>query len=75
LGFKLIKNYLIKFKVNNEILPSQFNENRLQILHTFESNLDLTQGQLKQILGVSLGKAQMDSVLVKMGNLSHNPKK
>lgn len=61
--------------------PSHINEVHLQVLCAIESNPDLTQRQLAQVLGVSLGKAHycmkamMDKGLVKMGNFSHNQKK
>jgi EPS-associated MarR family transcriptional regulator len=52
----------------------------LQILRTIEAQPELTQRQLAEELGVSLGKAH-DCIkaliikgLVKMGNFSHNPK-
>ena len=56
-------------------------EIHLQVLRAIESNSGLTQRQLAQVLGVSLGKAHycmkalMDKGLVKMGNFSHNQKK
>jgi EPS-associated MarR family transcriptional regulator len=55
-------------------------EVHLQVLRAIESNPGLTQRQLAQILGVSLGKAHssikglVDKGLVKMGNFSHNQK-
>ena len=61
--------------------PFSLNETHLQVLRTIESNQSLTQRQLAQVLGVSLGKAHycmkalMDKGLVKMGNFSHNQKK
>ena len=60
---------------------SPINEIHLQVLRTIESNPSLTQRQLAQVLGVSLGKAHycmkalIDKGLVKMGNFSHNQKK
>ena len=53
----------------------------LQVLRTIEARPDLTQRQLAEELGVSLGKAHycikalIDKGLVKMGNFSHNQKK
>ncbi len=61
--------------------PSHINEIHLQVLRAIESNPGLTQRQLAQALGVSLGKAHycmkalIDKGLVKMGNFSHNQKK
>ena len=61
--------------------PSRNNEIQLQVLRAVESNPGLTQRQLAQVLGVSLGKAHycmkalIDKGLVKMGNFSHNQKK
>jgi EPS-associated MarR family transcriptional regulator len=61
--------------------PSRINEIHLQVLRAVESYPGLTQRQLAQELGVSLGKAHycikalIDKGLVKMGNFSHNQKK
>ena len=50
-------------------------------MRTIEARPDLTQRQLAEELGVSLGKAHycikalIDKGLVKMGNFSHNQKK
>ncbi len=61
--------------------PSHIIEIHLQVLRAIESNPSLTQRQLAQALGVSLGKAHycmkalIDKGLVKMGNFSHNQKK
>jgi EPS-associated MarR family transcriptional regulator len=61
--------------------PSRINEIHLQILRAVESRPDLTQRELANELGVSLGKAHycmkalIDKGLVKMGNFSHNQKK
>ncbi|CAM3841728.1 MarR family EPS-associated transcriptional regulator [Polynucleobacter antarcticus] len=60
-------------------MPSD--EIQLHVLRAIESNPGLTQRQLAQVLGVSLGKAHycinalIDKGLVKMGNFSHNQKK
>jgi EPS-associated MarR family transcriptional regulator len=57
------------------------NETHLQVLCTIEAQPELTQCQLAQELGVTLGKAHycikalIDKGLVKMGNFSHNQKK
>ncbi len=59
----------------------RLNEIRPLVLRAIESNPDLTQRQLVQVLGVSLikvlycMKVLMDKGLVKMGNFSHNQKK
>jgi EPS-associated MarR family transcriptional regulator len=56
-------------------------EIHLQVLRAIEAKPDLTQRQLAEELGVSLGKANycikalIDKGLVKMGNFSHNQKK
>lgn len=56
-------------------------EIQLQVLRIIELNPGLTQRQLAQALGVSLGKAHycmkalINKGLVKMGNFSHNQKK
>ena len=61
--------------------PSQINEIHLQVLRAVESRPGLTQRELANELGVSLGKAHycmkalIDKGLVKMGNFSHNQKK
>ena len=53
----------------------------LKVLRTIEAQSDLTQRQLAEELGVSLGKAHycikalIDKGLVKMGNFRHNQKK
>jgi EPS-associated MarR family transcriptional regulator len=60
---------------------SSLNEIQLQILRAVESHPGLTQRELANELGVSLGKAHycmkalIDKGLVKMGNFSHNQKK
>ena len=60
-------------------MPSD--EIELQVMRAIELNPVLTQRQLAQVLGVSLGKAHycmkalIDKGLVKMGNFSHNQKK
>ncbi len=61
--------------------PSHINEIHLQVLRAVESRQGLTQRELANELGVSLGKAHycmkalIDKGLVKMGNFSHNQKK
>jgi EPS-associated MarR family transcriptional regulator len=61
--------------------PSHINEVHLEVLRAIDSNPSLTQRQLAQVLGVSLGKAHycmkalIDKGLVKMGNFSHNQKR
>ena len=61
--------------------PLRISEIHLQVLRAVESHPGLTQRQLAQELGVSLGKAHycmkalIDKGLVKMGNFSHNQKK
>jgi EPS-associated MarR family transcriptional regulator len=61
--------------------PSRINEIHLQVLRAIESRPGLTQRELANELGVSLGKAHycmkalIDKGLVKMGNFSHNQKK
>jgi EPS-associated MarR family transcriptional regulator len=61
--------------------PSHINEIHLQVLRAVESCPGLTQRELANELGVSLGKAHycmkalIDKGLVKMGNFSHNQKK
>jgi len=61
--------------------PTNLDEIHLQVLRTIEARPDLTQRQLAEELGVSLGKAHycikalIDRGLVKMGNFSHNQKK
>ena len=61
--------------------PINLDEIHLQVLRTIEAQPDLTQRQLAEELGVSLGKAHycikalIDKGLVKMGNFSHNQKK
>jgi EPS-associated MarR family transcriptional regulator len=61
--------------------PIKLDEIHLQVLRTIEAQPDLTQRQLAEELGVSLGKAHycikalIDKGLVKMGNFSHNQKK
>jgi EPS-associated MarR family transcriptional regulator len=61
--------------------PSHINEIHLQVLRAVESRPGLTQRELANELGVSLGKAHycmkalIDKGLVKMGNFSHNQKK
>lgn len=56
-------------------------EIQLQVLRAIELNPELTQRQLAETLGVSLGKAHycvkalVDKGFVKMGNFSHNQKK
>lgn len=61
--------------------PSPINEIHLQVLRAVESRPGLTQRELANELGVSLGKAHycmkalIDKGLVKMGNFSHNQKK
>lgn len=60
---------------------TNLDEIHLQVLRTIEARPDLTQRQLSEELGVSLGKAHycikalIDKGLVKMGNFSHNQKK
>jgi EPS-associated MarR family transcriptional regulator len=60
---------------------TNLHEIHLQVLRTIEAQPELTQRQLAQELGVSLGKAHycikalIDKGLVKMGNFSHNQKK
>ena len=60
---------------------NNLDEIHLQVLRAIEARPDLTQRQLAQELGVSLGKAHycikalIDKGLVKMGNFSHNQKK
>ena len=60
---------------------NNLDEIHLQVLRTIEAHPDLTQRQLAEELGVSLGKAHycikglIDKGLVKMGNFSHNQKK
>ena len=57
------------------------NEIQLQVLRAVESRPGLTQRELANELGVSLGKAHycmkalINKGLVKMGNFSHNQKK
>ena len=61
--------------------PSRLNEIHLQVLRAVESCPWLTQRELANELGVSLGKAHycmkalVEKGLVKMGNFSHNQKK
>jgi EPS-associated MarR family transcriptional regulator len=61
--------------------PSRINEIHLHVLRAVESRPGLTQRELANELGVSLGKAHycmkalIDKGLVKMGNFSHNQKK
>lgn len=56
-------------------------EIQFQVLRAIELNPELTQRQLAETLGVSLGKAHycikalVDKGFVKMGNFSHNQKK
>jgi EPS-associated MarR family transcriptional regulator len=60
---------------------SSLNEIHLQVLRAVESRPGLTQRELANELGVSLGKAHycmkalIKRGLVKMGNFSHNQKK
>jgi EPS-associated MarR family transcriptional regulator len=60
---------------------SRLNEIHLQVLRAVESRPGLTQRELANELGVSLGKAHycmkalIEKGLVKMGNFSHNQKK
>jgi EPS-associated MarR family transcriptional regulator len=62
-------------------LANNLHEIHLQVLRTIEARPNLTQRQLAEELGVSLGKAHycikalIDKGLVKMGNFSHNQKK
>lgn len=61
--------------------PSRLNEIHLQVLRAVESRPGLTQRELANELGVSLGKAHycmkalIEKGFVKMGNFSHNQKK
>jgi EPS-associated MarR family transcriptional regulator len=61
--------------------PSGLNEIHLQVLRAVESCPGLTQRELANELGVSLGKAHycmkalIEKGFVKMGNFSHNQKK
>ncbi len=61
--------------------PSHLNEIHLQVLRAVESHPGLTQRELANELGVSLGKAHycmkalIEKGFVKMGNFSHNQKK
>jgi EPS-associated MarR family transcriptional regulator len=61
--------------------PSHLNEIHLQILRAVESHPGLTQRELANEVGVSLGKAHycmkalVEKGFVKMGNYSHNQKK
>ena len=61
--------------------PPQLNEIHLQVLRAVESRPGLTQRELANELGVSLGKAHycmkalIEKGFVKMGNFSHNQKK
>jgi EPS-associated MarR family transcriptional regulator len=61
--------------------PSSLNEIHLQVLRAVESRPGLTQRELANELGVSLGKAHycmkalIEKGFVKMGNFSHNQKK
>lgn len=61
--------------------PSHLNEIHLQVLRAVESRPSLTQRELANELGVSLGKAHycmkalIEKGFVKMGNFSHNQKK
>jgi len=82
----LIMNTLIRYlkaknKPNSVTSPSHINEIHLQVLRAVESRPGLTQRELANELGVSLGKAHycmkalIDKGLVKMGNFSHNQKK
>ena len=60
---------------------SHLNEIHLQVLRAVESRPGLTQRELANELGVSLGKAHycmkalIEKGFVKMGNFSHNQKK
>jgi len=60
---------------------NNLDEIHLQVLRAIEAQPELTQRQLAEELGVSLGKAHycikalVDKGLVKMGNFSHNQKK
>lgn len=60
---------------------NNLDEIHLQVLRAIEARPELTQRQLAEELGVSLGKAHycikalIDKGLVKMGNFSHNQKK
>ena len=59
----------------------RLDEIHLQVLRAIEAHPKLTQRQLADVLGVSLGKAHycmkalIDKGLVKMGNFSHNQHK
>jgi EPS-associated MarR family transcriptional regulator len=61
--------------------PYHLNEIHLQVLRAIESRPGLTQRELANELGVSLGKAHycmkalIEKGFVKMGNFSHNQKK
>ena len=60
---------------------NNLDEIHLQVLRAIEAQPELTQRQLAEELGVSLGKAHycikalINKGLVKMGNFSHNQKK
>ena len=62
-------------------LLSRIDEIHLQVLRAVDSRPDLTQRELANELGVSLGKAHycmkalIEKGFVKMGNFSHNQKK
>jgi EPS-associated MarR family transcriptional regulator len=62
-------------------IPVPLNEIHLQVLRAVESRPGLTQRELANELGVSLGKAHycmralINKGFVKMGNFSHNQKK
>ncbi|MDF9787829.1 MarR family EPS-associated transcriptional regulator [Polynucleobacter sphagniphilus] len=70
---------ILPFKRHNMEMSSQ--EIQLQVMRAIELNPRLTQRQLAEVLGVSLGKAHycmkalIDKGWVKMGNFSHNQKK
>jgi EPS-associated MarR family transcriptional regulator len=72
---------LNNFLPNYVTSSSSLNEIHLQVLRAVESRPGLTQRELANELGVSLGKAHycmkalIEKGLVKMGNFSHNQKK
>lgn len=74
-----VKTKYRQIKVMNH--TNSLYETHLQVLRAIEAQPDLTQRQLAEELGISLGKAHycikalIDKGLVKMGNFSHNQKK
>ena len=80
-SIKYNNQQLPNLKPNYVTSPSSLNEMHLQVLRAVESRPGLTQRELANELGVSLGKAHycmkalIEKGFVKMGNFSHNQKK